>query len=54
MTETFNNWTDYDAWLIQHYEEFAMTKVNEIDGKVVVEYMPKAEWEKLQREKGNM
>lgn len=54
MTETFNNWTDYDAWLIQHYEEFAMTKVNEIDGKVVVEYMPKSEWEKLQREKGNM
>ena len=54
MTETFNNWTEYDAWLIQHYEEFAMTKVDEIDGKVVVEYMTKADWEQQERAAGRM
>ena len=54
MTETFNTWTEYDAWLIQHYDEFAMTKLDEIDGKVVVEFMPKAEWEKQEKEAGRM
>ena len=54
MTETFNNWTEYDAWLIQNYEQYAMTNLNEIDGKVVVEYVTKEEWEKDQKAKGNM
>ena len=54
MTETFDNWTDYDAWLVQNYEQYAMTSLNEIDGKVVVEYLEKAEWEKQQKDKGNM
>ena len=46
MTETFNNWTEYDAWLIQNYEQYAMTNLNEIDGKVVVEYVTKEELDK--------
>lgn len=54
MTESFNNWTDYDAWLVQNYDKYAMTSLNEVDGKVVVEYIDKSEWEKQQREKGNM
>ena len=54
MTETFDTWTAYDAWLIQNYEQYAMTKVDEIDGKIVVEYMPKADWEKQEREAGRM
>ena len=54
MTESFNNWTEYDAWLIQNYEQFAMTSLNEIDGKVVVEYMTKEDWEQDQKAKGNL
>ncbi|WP_294429547.1 hypothetical protein [uncultured Treponema sp.] len=54
MTETFNTWTEYDEWLIQNYEAYAMTSLNEIDGKVVVEYMDKAEWEKQEREAGRL
>ena len=54
MTESFDTWTAYDNWLIQNYEKYAMTSLNEIDGKVVVEYVEKADWENQQREKGNM
>lgn len=54
MTESFDNWTDYDNWLIKHYEEFAMISLNEKDGKVVVEYIDKAEWDKQQREKDSV
>ena len=54
MTETFNTWTEYDDWLKQHYEEYAITKVEEIDKKIVVEFMTKADWEKQERAAGRM
>lgn len=49
MTETFNSWTDYDNWLIQNYDKYAITSLNENQGKVIAEYQEKSEWEKTQK-----
>ncbi len=54
MTETFENWTDYDNWLTQNYEAYAIINLNESDGKIVAEYMDKAEWEKQEKEAGRL
>lgn len=52
MTMSFENWTSYDDWLIVNYDNFAITKVSEIDGKICIEYCDKAEWiEKKNSEK---
>lgn len=51
MKMEFNSWTDYDDWLIQNYNDFAITSVNEVDGKIVVEYMNKADWDAQQKGK---
>ena len=51
MKMEFNSWTDYDDWLIQNYNDFAITSVNEVDGKIVVEYMTKADWDAQQKGK---
>ena len=51
MTQTFESWTEYDNWLIQNYEPYAFTSVNEVEGKIVVEYIEKAEWEARQKAK---
>ncbi|MBR0487109.1 MAG: hypothetical protein IJJ70_05315 [Treponema sp.] len=51
MKMEFNSWTDYDDWLIQNYNDFAITSVNEVDGKIVVEYMNKADWDVQQKGK---
>jgi hypothetical protein len=51
MKMEFNSWTDYDDWLIQNYNDFAVTSVNEVDGKIVVEYMNKADWDVQQKGK---
>ncbi|MCR5171908.1 MAG: hypothetical protein K6B73_03465 [Treponema sp.] len=51
MKMEFNSWTDYDDWLIQNYNDFAVTSVNEADGKIVVEYMNKADWDSQQKGK---
>lgn len=48
MTQTFDNWTDYDNWLIQNYDKYAVTNLNEENGKVTAEYMDKSEWEASQ------
>ena len=54
MTESFNNWTEYDNWLIQNYDKYAIIKLDEIDGKVVAEFIDKAEWEKQEKAAGRM
>ena len=51
MKMEFNSWTDYDDWLIKNYNDFAVTSVNEVDGKIVVEYMNKADWDVQQKGK---
>jgi hypothetical protein len=44
MTQTFDNWTDYDNWLVQNYEQFAIYQLDQVDGKIQAQYCPKAEF----------
>ncbi len=41
--EEFNNWTAYDGWLVQNYAEYSIISVNEVDGKIVAEYLDKGD-----------
>ncbi len=50
MTQSFSSWTEYDNWLVQNYEQYAIVCVNEENGKVNAEYIEKGEWEKMQKE----
>jgi len=47
MTMEFNDWTAYDNWLVQNYDEFSVYNINEANGKIVVEYCPKAEFPEI-------
>lgn len=38
MTETFTDWTAYDAWLVKNYEQFSVYKLDETDGTITAEY----------------
>lgn len=44
--KTFDSWTDYDDWLIENYSANAIFKVDEIDGKICIEYCSKEEFAK--------
>ena len=44
MTETFENWTDYDTWLVQNYDNNSIYEVNETDGKIVITYCKKEDF----------
>jgi len=48
----FANWTEYDDWLIQNYGDKAIFEVNEVDGKICIQYASKEEFneDKKQRE----
>lgn len=52
ITETFDNWTDYNVWLTQHYDTHSVIKLNESGGKVIAEYVTADEWEKEQKRAG--
>ncbi len=41
MKETFDDWTSYDNWLIQNYSNYSIYKVDEINGKIEIEYCNK-------------
>ncbi len=41
MTAQFENWTAYDEWLVQNYDKYSIYKVDEVDGKIVIEYKEK-------------
>lgn len=48
---SFTNWTEYDDWLVKNYAENSIFKVNEVDGKIEVEYCDKSEFqEEMKRE----
>lgn len=48
---TFANWTEYDDWLVKNYSENSIFKVDEVDGKIEVEYCAKNEFqEEMKRE----
>lgn len=42
---SFANWTEYDDWLVKNYSENSIFKVNEINGKIEVEYCAKTEFQ---------
>lgn len=43
MTETFQNWTAYDEWLVQHYNDVVVDRLDENgDGTVTAEWRDKA------------
>ena len=44
MEQTFESWTDYDNWLVQNYDQFAIYKIEEQGGKVQILYCPKADF----------
>ena len=44
MTQTFDNWTDYDNWLVQNYDQFSIYKVDQSEGKINIEYCTKADF----------
>ncbi len=48
-TLQFNNWTEYDDWLVENYAENAIYKVNEVDGHIEIEYCEKAEFQAEQK-----
>ncbi len=41
MEQIFENWTAYDDWLIENYNNFDITKVEEIEKKIKIEYSEK-------------
>lgn len=45
MTTNFENWTEYDNWLIKNYSEFSIYKLEEKDGKIFIEYCDKTSGE---------
>ncbi|WP_191013604.1 hypothetical protein [Treponema zioleckii] len=49
MKASFENWTAYDIWLVQNYSQFDIIDVNEVDGKVEVEYLTKEEYAELKK-----
>ena len=42
---TFENWTEYDDWLVQNYGENSIYKVNEVNGKIEIEYCDKVDFQ---------
>ncbi|MDD5789703.1 MAG: hypothetical protein PUE30_04180 [Spirochaetia bacterium] len=51
MTQTldFDDWTGYDEWLIQNYDNYGITLVEETGGKIHVEFMDKSEWNEFSK-----
>ena len=45
----FSNWTEDDDWLMQNYDEFAITSVEENNGKIEIKYMKKSDWDSVQK-----
>ena len=52
MTKSFDNWTDYDNWLVQNYDQFSIYKVDQTEGKINIEYCSKADFPSI-RDKDN-
>lgn len=49
MTQSFGSWTEYDNWLIQNYDKYAVISLNEDQGKISAEFIEKSEWEANQK-----
>lgn len=53
MTQTFDNWTEYDNWLIVNYDKYAIYNIIDSEGRITAEYMDKDEWLRLEKEKSD-
>ena len=47
MTQSFDSWTEYNDWLIANYVNYNIYKVNEINGKIEIEYCNKGDLDKI-------
>ncbi|MCQ2576834.1 MAG: hypothetical protein MJ162_08810 [Treponema sp.] len=48
MTQVFDNWTDYDNWLVQNYENNSIYKIEEIEGgKLQITYCEKSQFPEI-------
>ena len=41
ITQEFPDWTTYDNWLIKNNNNYSITSLNEVDGKIVAVYFDK-------------
>ena len=41
ITQEFPDWTTYDNWLIKNNNNYSITNLNEVDGKIVAVYFDK-------------
>ena len=46
---TFDSWTAYDDWLIENYNANAIFRVEEVDGKINIEYCTKEEFNQMKK-----
>ena len=44
MEQTFESWTEYDNWLVQNYDQYAVYKVEEQGDKIQIKYCAKADF----------
>ena len=44
MEQTFESWTDYDNWLVQNYDQFAVYKIEEQGSQIHITYCPKSDF----------
>ncbi len=51
MEMTFDNWTDYDNWLVQNYDQFDVYDVSENQGKIQIKYCTKEDFKKIKDQK---
>lgn len=43
LTQEFPDWTTYDNWLIENNSKYAITELNEVNGKIIAVYYDKTE-----------
>ena len=53
IASEFSTWTEYDDWLIQNYNDYAVVNLNEADGKIKAEYVKKEDWNQMQKQNDN-
>lgn len=46
MTESkdFESWTSYNQWLIENYDVYSVTNIEDTNGKIKAYFMTKEEW----------
>lgn len=50
LQEQFANWTEYDDWLVQNYQDYSVFSVNEQNGQVIIEYCKRDEFTEYKKQ----